>query len=70
MLLCSNNSQRRKMTVKLVVKEATMIQRWRTSKYHHIKNVVDSRNRTHHTIVVAIEQTGNTTAQEETTAKW
>ena len=70
MVQCSNNNQRRKTTVTLAAKKSTMMLRWKTSKSHHSKNVVDSRNRTHHTIVVATEQTCNTIGREETTAKW
>ena len=70
MAQCSNSNQRRRTTVKLAAKKSTMMQRWKTSKSHHSKNVVDSRNRTRHTIVVATEQTSNTIGREETTAKW
>ena len=68
MVQCSNN-RRSKTTLTLATKEATMTQRCKTSKSHHNKNVADSRNRTHHSIVVATEQTSNTIGREETTAK-
>jgi hypothetical protein len=63
------NSKRSETTVTLATKEATMIQRCKTSKSHHDNNVVDSRNRTHHTLGVTTEQTSNTIGREETTAK-
>ncbi len=66
----NNNSRRSKTTVALATKETTMTQKCKTSKSHHIKNVVDSRNRSHHTMVVATEQTSYTIGREETTAKW
>ena len=70
MVQCSNNNQTRKTTVTLAAKKSTKMQRWKTSKSHHSKSVVDSRNQTRHTIVAVTRgQTSNTIGREETTAK-